>query len=142
MHVVGGYTHEGIAEVLGISHVTLREHYRAELDGGKATIDAMATQTFVKKMLGTTTVEKRDADGNVTTESINDHKIADGDLLKFYAARRMGWKEAKQEIAHSGTIGQYDLTKLSDSELDRLETILTRAAIAGTVGGKAGEDEA
>jgi hypothetical protein len=37
---------------------------------------------------------------------------------------------AKTEVKHSGTVGSYDLTKISDEDLERLEAILSGAAIA------------
>lgn len=44
-----------------------------------------------------------------------------------------------QAHEHKGSIGTYDLTKLSDDELDRLETILGPLALAG--GDTGGESE-
>lgn len=42
---------------------------------------------------------------------------------------------------HSGSIGSYDLSKLSDDELDRLESILGPLALAGGDTGGEGEAE-
>lgn len=139
MLIIGGYRQDSVAEVLGIDPKTLRAHYRNELNLAKSTVDAMVTMTIVKKMLGETTVT--DEKGNVS--KVYDHKEAESDLLKFYSARRMGWKEPKQEINHSGSVGQYDLTKLTDEELDRVESILGRAAISSGDGdtGREGEEE-
>ena len=46
----------------------------------------------------------------------------------------------RQEHRHSGHVGTYDLSKLSDDELDRLESILGPLAVSG--GGEGGESEA
>lgn len=46
----------------------------------------------------------------------------------------------RQAVEHSGNIGTYDLSKLSDDELDRLENILGPLAFAG--GDQGGEGEA
>jgi hypothetical protein len=43
-------------------------------------------------------------------------------------------------MQHKGSIGTYDLTKMSDDELDRLETILGPLALDG--GDQSGENEA
>jgi phage terminase small subunit len=53
----------------------------------------------------------------------------------------MGWKEPKQEVGHSGAVGSYDLSKLSDDELKRVEAILSRAAISGPAGVPGGDSE-
>jgi len=42
-------------------------------------------------------------------------------------------------VTHSGSIGTYDLTKVSDADLDRLESILGPLALAG--GDQSGEGE-
>ena len=36
-----------------------------------------------------------------------------------------------QAIQHSGSVGTYDLSKVDDADLDRLEAILGKAAFAG-----------
>jgi hypothetical protein len=51
-----------------------------------------------------------------------------------------GYGKAPQAMKHSGSIGTYDLTKLSEDELDRLESILGPLALAG--GDQGGEGEA
>jgi hypothetical protein len=42
-----------------------------------------------------------------------------------------GWGKASQAIQHSGTIGAYDLTKLSYDQLKELAAILGPAAAVG-----------
>ena len=50
--------------------------------------------------------------------------------------------KAPQAIQHSGAVGTYDLTQVSDADLDQLEDILSRAAIAaGYASAKSGGGE-
>ncbi|MGM4891252.1 hypothetical protein [Tardiphaga sp. 839_C3_N1_4] len=44
-----------------------------------------------------------------------------------------------QAIQHSGSVGTYDLTKVTDEDLDRLEAILGPIALAGRDQGGEGE---
>lgn len=39
-----------------------------------------------------------------------------------------GWGKPRQEIQHSGNVGTYDLSKISDEELANLEAILKSAS--------------
>jgi phage terminase small subunit len=55
-------------------------------------------------------------------------------------ANKMQGSHAPAKHTHSGAIGTYDLTKLSEDELDRLESILGPLALAG--GDQSGEGEA
>jgi len=71
--VVCGYTQDQIAKCIGtkgISENTLRKHFRAELDGSKAEVDAFATSTL-----------------------INGIRAGDKTLLIFYLKTRCGWQE-------------------------------------------------
>lgn len=43
-----------------------------------------------------------------------------------------------QAIQHSGSVGTYDLTKVTDDDLERLEAILRAASVTGS--GAGGED--
>ena len=61
-------------------------------------------------------------------------------IAAIQEANRMDGSHAAQKHQHSGSIGTYDLTKLSDDELDRLESILGPLALAG--GDQGGEAEA
>ena len=45
-----------------------------------------------------------------------------------------------QAIQHSGSVGTYDLTKVTDEDLDRLEAILGPIALAGRDQGGEGEE--
>jgi hypothetical protein len=46
-----------------------------------------------------------------------------------------------QSVKHSGAVGAYDLSKMSDDDLDRLEAILGPLALAGGDTGGEGEAE-
>lgn len=50
-----------------------------------------------------------------------------------------GYGKPPQAVRHSGTLGTYDLSQLSDEQLESLETILGPLAVAG--GDTGGEDE-
>lgn len=56
-------------------------------------------------------------------------------------ANKMDGSHAAQKHQHAGAIGTYDLSKMSDDELDRLEAILGPLAIAGGDTGGEGEAE-
>lgn len=47
-----GFKHELIAERVGIDDKTLRKHFRAELDEGKANANAIVAQSLFKKATG------------------------------------------------------------------------------------------
>lgn len=42
-----------------------------------------------------------------------------------------GYGKPRQAVEHSGSVGTYDISKLSDDELDKLEHILGPLALAG-----------
>src|SRR3982751_6740596 len=73
--------HDDIASILGISDETLRKHYRAELDVGRAKGNLTTTDRLHKKA----------KDGNVAA-------------LIFLAKVRMGWSE-KIKVENSGPDG-------------------------------------
>lgn len=115
---IGGYNQDEIAKVLVIAPTTLRRRFRDELDLGKARTDAMVTQSIIHMAQG----------GKGTEDSPADWTRANPSMASFYAKCRMGWKEPKQEIAHSGAVGTFDMSKLSDEEVDHITDILERAA--------------
>jgi len=90
-----------IARTIGIDPKTLRKCYREELDLGETKANAQ-----VAGFLFTAA-----RNGNVTAQI-------------FWLKTRARWKEPAAEHRHSGALGSYDLTKVSDSDLARLETIL------------------
>jgi hypothetical protein len=102
-----GIPEEDIAQVINIDPKTLRKHYRSELNLG-------ATKANVQ-VAGFLFAAARN--GNVTAQI-------------FWLKTRARWKEVPNEHQHSGIIGSYDLSRLSDNELDRLESILSPLAIS------------
>jgi hypothetical protein len=120
---VGGYSEEKVAVATSLSGPTLRKYYRKELDESRAEIHAMVGSSIVLNAIGG---EKRDWEKANMSAAI------------FYAKTQMGWKEPKQEVAHSGTVGVYDPSKLrdlSDEDLAALERVATRLALIGPAAG-------
>lgn len=59
---------------------------------------------------------------------------SESDSAKVAAANALldrAYGKPRQSVEHSGSVGTYDLSKLSDDELDRLESILGPLALAG-----------
>lgn len=51
-----------------------------------------------------------------------------------------GFGKSTQAVQHSGAVGTYDLTKATDADLDSLESVLLRIAVAqGDKGGEGSE---
>ncbi len=117
---IAGWSQEKIGPVVGCNDATLRVHYREELRTGKAQVDAMVTQTIVQMALG----------GKGDAEQPYDWRKAIPSMAAFYAKTRMGWAAPKQEVALSGGVGHYDMSKLTDDEVFRVTELLERAAIA------------
>ena len=96
-----------IARVIGIDPKTLRKCYRDELDMGETKANAQVAGYLFSAARG----------GNVTAQII-------------WLKTRARWKEPASEHKHSGALGNYDLTRVSDADLARLETILAPTADA------------
>jgi hypothetical protein len=110
-----GVPEHAIAKVIGCDPKTLRRYFRDELDTAHIRANSAVAQSLFQKATG---------DGpQCVTAAI------------FWAKTRMGWKEPPQAIQHSGAIGAYDLTKLSDDDLKRLAAILGPAAPLGADSG-------
>ncbi len=104
-----------IGRALNVDAKTLRKHYREELDLG-----ATKANTQVASFLFTAAKS-----GNVTAQI-------------FWLKTRARWKEPAAEHKHSGSLGTYDMTKVSDADLARLESILAPVADAGSDQGGTG----
>ena len=104
-----------ISAGVGIDPKTLRKHYRDELDLGETKANAQ-----VAGFLFTSA-----KNGNVTAQI-------------FWLKTRARWKEPANEFKHSGSLGTYDMTKVSDADLARLESILAPVADAGANQGGTG----
>jgi hypothetical protein len=85
-----------IARVIGIDPKTLRKCYREEIDLGstKATAQVAGFLFSAAK------------NGNVTAQI-------------FWLKTRARWKETA-ELHHSGAVGTYDLSQLTDAQLERV----------------------
>ena len=104
-----------IARTLGVDAKTLRKHYRDELDLGATKANAQVAGYLF-------TAAKS---GNVTAQI-------------FWLKTRARWKEPAAEYKHSGALGTYDMTKVSDADLARLESILAPVADTGSDPGGTG----
>lgn len=116
-----GVPEDHIAKVLrtnGIAPKTLRKYFRRELDRAHIVATAQVAGFLFD-------AAKK---GNVSA-------------MIFWMKTRGGWREQPQEHNHRGTVGTYDLTKASDSELQRLEEILSRISIANSGASGAGSPE-
>jgi len=113
---IAGYREDQVAEAMSVDAKTLRKHYRDELDHAKAQTDAMVTNSLVLNAVGGPQQDWRQA--NVSAAI-------------WYSKTRMGWREPRQEIEHSGVVGVYapeKLKDLSDEELNALASIVARLA--------------
>jgi hypothetical protein len=79
--VAGGILQTDIGKVLGISHVTLRKHFRREIDVGAAEIAGRMVQSLVTMALGTET-----EDGKVDQQP-------NFNAIKWFTQAKMGWSE-------------------------------------------------
>ena len=104
-----------IGRALGLDAKTMRKHYRDELDLGATKANAQVAGFLF-------TAAKS---GNVTAQI-------------FWLKTRARWKEPANEYKHSGALGTYDMTKVSDADLARLELILAPVADAGANQGGTG----
>ena len=100
-----GIPETDISRVVGVDPKTLRKHYREELDLGETKANAQIAGFLFNSA----------RNGNVTAQI-------------FWLKTRARWKETPAEHKHSGAVGSYDLTKLTDSELERLVGILDTAS--------------
>ena len=87
-----GIPETDIARVVGIDPKTLRKHYREELDLGETKANAQVAGFLFNSA----------KNGNVTAQI-------------FWLKTRARWRETPAELRHSGSIGTYDLTELSDA---------------------------
>src|SRR3981189_1100194 len=110
-----GIPETDVAKVIGIDPKTLRKCYREELDLGTTKANAQVASFLF-------TAAKS---GNVTAQI-------------FWLKTRARWKEPAAEHKHSGSLGKYDMTKVSDADLARLESILAPVADAGSDQGGTG----
>jgi hypothetical protein len=92
-----GIPGDDISRVVGVDPKTLRKYYRDELDLGETKANAQVAGFLFNSAKS----------GNVTAQI-------------FWLKTRARWKEAPQELKHSGTLGTFDANALSDSDLERI----------------------
>ena len=92
-----GIPEPDVARVVGIDPKTLRKYYRDELDLGATKANAQVAGFLFNAA----------KNGNVTAQI-------------FWLKTRARWREAPAEIKHSGAVGTFDATQLSDAELERI----------------------
>src|SRR3979411_1301940 len=90
-----GIPEADIARVIGIDPKTLRKCYREEIDLGATKAQAQIAGV----LFGAANA------GNVSAQM-------------FWLKTRARWKETPQEFKHSGSVGTYDASQLSDAELE------------------------
>jgi len=120
MVVTGHFRQEHIAECLGINPITLRKYYRDELKRAKG--------EFVTNIVA---VMELKAIGGPPLNGAPNWREADASLLKFLA-ERVGGMVPIHKLHHSGTLGVFDPSKLTDAELAQIEAI--HAKLAGELG--------
>ena len=91
-----GIPETDIAEVLGIDPKTLRKCYRGEIDHGATKANAQVAGFLFNAAKS----------GNVSAQI-------------FWLKTRARWKEAPSEHRIAAAVGSYDLSTLSDDELER-----------------------
>ncbi len=84
-----------IASVIGIDPKTLRKHYRHELDNGQVKATAKVAESLFRKATS-------DGPQSVTAAI-------------FWLKTKGGWRETPQDHR----VGLYDLSKITEEELDR-----------------------
>ena len=92
-----GIPEEDIARVVAIDPKTLRKHYRDELDLGETKANAQVAGFLFSAA----------RNGNVTAQI-------------FWLKTRARWKETPSEHWHSGAVGTFDMTHLTDAALERM----------------------
>jgi len=101
-------------QVIGIDEKTLRKHYAGELDVAAIKANAAVGRTAFLMATGGPRRLWRQAVPSMTI---------------FWLKTRMGWKETAQ-VQHTGAVGSYDYSKLSDDDLARLDAILALAEVS------------
>jgi len=101
-----------IARSVSLSRDTVDKYYREELDCAETKANAAVAGFLFQNAKS----------GNVAAQI-------------FWLKTRARWKEPPQGHEHSGAIGSYDLSKVSDADLKRLEAILGTAVPRADTGG-------
>jgi hypothetical protein len=119
-----GAPHEEIAVAIGIAKETLQRHYQPELDRGALLFRLRARRSLYSLVIGAPAVY--DNNGRLAREEIK----PDAASVRFFARCKLGFVEAfkvKSGPDLPDSLDDYDLTKLSENQLDALSTILEAA---------------
>ena len=109
-----GFNHREIGGVIGIGSQALRKFYKSELKFGKIRTNLAVIQSAFLQAVGGP-----------------DHRWdkAKPQMTQFWLERNCGWLPPAVRMKMSGSIGHYDLSKLTDGQLDALEKLLEPIAI-------------
>src|SRR3954466_4553831 len=92
-----GIPENDISRVLNLDPKTLRKHYRDELDMGSTKANAQVAGFLFNAA----------RNGNVTAQI-------------FWLKTRARWKEAPSEHQHTGALGTFDMTQVTDAVLEKM----------------------
>ena len=92
-----GIPEPDISRVVGVDPKTLRKHYRDELDLGETKANAQVAGFLFNAA----------RNGNVTAQI-------------FWLKTRARWKEVPSEHWHTGAVGTFDISQLTDAALQRI----------------------
>jgi len=115
----GYFRQEHIADCIGVGLRTLRKYYRDELVKAKGDFATNIMMVSELKAVGG------------PPDPVTGHpnwREADTQLLKFFLERVCGIVPPTQKLQHSGTLGVFDPSKLTDEEQRLLEPILAKLA--------------
>lgn len=110
---------------------TLHKHFRHELDVGIARANAKVVESLFFQAVGRPA--QFDERGNLVRSELRPEPAP----AIFWTKARMKWSE-RVEITGKDGAPLFDLTKLSDNELDQFERLARKAALTGAV--RSGEE--
>jgi hypothetical protein len=131
-----GLQQDHIAAVVNIAPSTLRKFYHRELDTALAKNVAQVGQTLLLKAIGGPPPIRHKP--NEPAPPDNRWKSADTQSAIYYlksVGAKFGWGE-HYDIKHSGAVGEYDLSKLTDADISKLTQILDSARRVGSPPGR------
>jgi hypothetical protein len=121
-----GWPIERIAKAMSMSKSTLARYYKAQLEPGRARIDAAVTQSIVMMAIG--------GGGDGTPPNWRE---AIPSMAQLWAKARMGWNDRTPQM-----VGPYDLARMQGMSEEELERIIRRlASDAGAEGARLIEGE-
>lgn len=136
---VAGFTQDEIAAYLDVDPKTLRLHFRREIDTSLMRTIAHVVGNVLRFAIGA--AAQYDETGNCLRAEIVPQAWAMCFFLKT-RGKRQGWTERVEHTGKDGGPIEFDLSGLSDDELDiveRARNILARCAPAGALVGGEGQ---